>query len=354
MTTLSLEAIKAQTDLVALVGETVALRRAGPQFKGLCPFHKERSPSFFVHPAKNLYQCHGCKTGGSAIDWLVWRDGVSIGDAIRQLAARLGATVDAPKPGPRPAPLPPAVQALAGKMHPLLPLRAAAWDACQHARTGALERFAHDRRLPVDALRAHDVVDMPGGGAVGFGYRDPATCLPCRVKVRTVATKRFWIEPRPDEVQAALRSPPKALAPLYLAHDLEPPTGVLLRCVIVTEGEVDALTLRIAGFRNVVSLPDGVASAETVDLVPLYGRFTVWLAATDADEEGDKAFAALRDRGRRARIDVVRLKWQRTCGEEHVVYKDASDAWMHGVSPEELRRAVELATTDYFSFPVPA
>jgi DNA primase len=78
------------TDIVELIGQSVALKRRGSKFVGLCPFHQEKTPSFSVDPAKQFFHCFGCKAGGNAIDFVMKRDRVEFLDALRVLAERAG------------------------------------------------------------------------------------------------------------------------------------------------------------------------------------------------------------------------------------------------------------------------
>src|SRR3954470_10780063 len=80
----------AATDLVELVSHTVKLSRAGKDFKGLCPFHSEKTPSFKVDPARQYFYCFGCKASGNAIDFVMKRDRVEFIDALRQLGEQAG------------------------------------------------------------------------------------------------------------------------------------------------------------------------------------------------------------------------------------------------------------------------
>lgn len=82
--------IRERTDLVALVGEYVRLKRTGVSYKGLCPFHDERTPSFHVHPERNFYHCFGCQASGDAIAFLTAIEGLSFVEALERLADRLG------------------------------------------------------------------------------------------------------------------------------------------------------------------------------------------------------------------------------------------------------------------------
>jgi DNA primase len=86
-----LDAIRDRIDIVDLVGETVRLQRAGRTFKGLCPFHSERTPSFIVSPERRTWHCFGaCATGGDVFSFVMRRDNLDFGEALRQLAARAG------------------------------------------------------------------------------------------------------------------------------------------------------------------------------------------------------------------------------------------------------------------------
>jgi DNA primase len=78
------------TDIVELIGQSVALKRRGKDFVGLCPFHQEKSPSFHVSSTKQFFHCFGCKASGNAIDFVIKRDRLEFMDALRVLAERAG------------------------------------------------------------------------------------------------------------------------------------------------------------------------------------------------------------------------------------------------------------------------
>jgi DNA primase len=84
-----IEAIKDRTDIVALVGEQVRLTRSGREYRGLCPFHNEKTPSFYVVPEKGIFYCFGCGKGGDAAKFLMESERLSWPEAIRNLAKRL-------------------------------------------------------------------------------------------------------------------------------------------------------------------------------------------------------------------------------------------------------------------------
>jgi DNA primase len=85
------------TDLVALIGQTVSLKKRGKDYVGLCPFHSEKTPSFKVDPVKQYFYCFGCKENGSAIDFVMKRDRVEFKEALQILADAAG--IDLPRFG---------------------------------------------------------------------------------------------------------------------------------------------------------------------------------------------------------------------------------------------------------------
>ncbi len=87
--------VRERTDVVALIQESVpSLKRRGRSFVGLCPFHKEKSPSFHVNQERGFFHCFGCKESGSAIDFLMKLEGMTFPEAVRALAERAGIEVE--------------------------------------------------------------------------------------------------------------------------------------------------------------------------------------------------------------------------------------------------------------------
>ncbi len=91
------EEIKSRLDIVDLLSGYIELRRAGQNYKALCPFHSEKTPSFMVSPEKQIFHCFGCDAGGDIITFLMRYEGLSFPEAVASLAERAGIAVD---PGP--------------------------------------------------------------------------------------------------------------------------------------------------------------------------------------------------------------------------------------------------------------
>src|SRR5687768_15494082 len=85
--------VRARADLVEIIGEHVSLRRAGKEFSGLCPFHHEKTPSFYVVPAKGFYKCFGCGEAGDAFSFLMKRQGLNFHEAVKAIAAKVGVEI---------------------------------------------------------------------------------------------------------------------------------------------------------------------------------------------------------------------------------------------------------------------
>jgi DNA primase len=89
----TIEAIRSRIDIVDLVGRYVALKQTGRSFKGLCPFHGEKTPSFHVNPERQIFHCFGCGAGGDAFGFLIQHENLSFAESVRALGAQCGVEV---------------------------------------------------------------------------------------------------------------------------------------------------------------------------------------------------------------------------------------------------------------------
>jgi DNA primase len=87
------EKVRESADIVEVVSDHLALRPAGRNFKGLCPFHAEKTPSFMVSPEKQIYHCFGCGAGGNVFNFLMQFENITFPEAVRTLAKRYGIQV---------------------------------------------------------------------------------------------------------------------------------------------------------------------------------------------------------------------------------------------------------------------
>jgi DNA primase len=93
--------VLAATDIVALIGASTSLKKVGRSWKGLCPFHGEKTPSFYVHPEKGFYYCFGCGAKGDAITFVRETERLEFPEAMAYLARRVGITLPERRSGTR-------------------------------------------------------------------------------------------------------------------------------------------------------------------------------------------------------------------------------------------------------------
>lgn len=162
-----LEELRERVDIVDLVGQYVPLKKAGTSLSGLCPFHKEKSPSFHVHPQKQCFHCFGCHKGGNVFTFLCAIEGLSFPDAVRKLADRAGiAVVEERRPGgparkAEPEAPPPETQRLydalewaAKYFHYLL---------TEHADYASVREYVKSRGLQPETLKRFRIGASPRG-----------------------------------------------------------------------------------------------------------------------------------------------------------------------------------------------
>src|SRR5579863_10545307 len=89
-----IESIKAKVDVVEEIGLVVALSKSGKSFKGLCPFHNERTPSFYVFAESQTWRCFGCNEGGDVFSFVQKQQGLEFRDTLLYLAEKAGVSVE--------------------------------------------------------------------------------------------------------------------------------------------------------------------------------------------------------------------------------------------------------------------
>jgi DNA primase len=89
----TVEQVAAASDIVAVITNYFPLKRAGTEFRAICPFHQEKTPSFFVNPSKQSYYCHGCGAGGAVFQFLMQYENIDFPEAVRRLASRAGIAI---------------------------------------------------------------------------------------------------------------------------------------------------------------------------------------------------------------------------------------------------------------------
>lgn len=150
-----MDRVRDATDIAAIIGETVTLRRRGQKLWGLCPFHAEKSPSFSVDPARQLFYCFGCQVGGNVFTFLMRRDGKSFPEALAELADRAGVA------------LPDRAAGASGRRTQLLAVLAAAQQYFRHA-------LASDSGQPGRTYLEHRGIPAAVADDFGLGWAPDA------------------------------------------------------------------------------------------------------------------------------------------------------------------------------------
>lgn len=306
-----LDELRARTTLSALVGKSVKLTKAGRQHKGCCPFHNEKTPSFYVNDDKGFYHCFGCSAHGDAIRWLTDQQGLSFMDAVKELAATAG--LEMPAPDPQFAARADQHQTLYDVM-----AKAAAWFQTQLNDTvsEAAQAYLKSRNIP-PALAQHFGIgwspDNRNGLKVALAQFNESKLIEAGLLILVEGKPSYdrfrgrIIIPIKDprgrvigfggRILGAgepkyLNSPDTPLfdkgRTLFNIH-LAAPAAHKAKRIIVVEGYMDVIALAKAGIDEVVA-PLGTAVTET-QLERLWRQSPAPILCFDGDGAGQKAAA---------------------------------------------------------------
>jgi DNA primase len=304
-----LDELRARTALTALIGKSVKLTKAGRESKGCCPFHQEKTPSFYVNDDKGFYHCFGCSAHGDAIRWMTDQRGLPFIDAVKELAQAAG--MEMPALDPRAA----QKQEAARGLHDLM-AEAAAWFTAQLDGIGGgearalLDRrgvspgtardfglgFAPDSRgkLKAALASAGDAMLVEAGMLIQVEGKEPYDRFRGRLMIpirdprgRTIAFGGRIIG---DGEPKYLNSPDTPLfdksRTLYNLDRAAPAVRKAGR-VLVVEGYMDVIALAQAGIVEAVA-PLGTALTEA-QLERLWRLSDVPILCFDGDAAGQKA-----------------------------------------------------------------
>ena len=352
--------VRARADIAEIIGEHVPLKRAGKDLRGLCPFHQERTPSFYVVPAKGIYKCFGCGEAGDVFTFLMRRQGLSFQDAVRQVAARVGVEIRETAGGDR-------VDEARARLYEAVAFaadfyRRQLWErpegslardylAGRGVSRQVAERFGlgyapdawHELR---DAARKHGIEDqvLLEAGLVKEGENQPEPYDRLRRRLvfpiedlagRVIAFGGRILGPAREGVPKYLNSPE---TPLYqkgsVLYGLSWAKNAIRReqAVLVVEGYMDYIAVAAAGFENVVA-PLGTAMTEAqAGTLARYAKRALLLY--DSDTAGLKATFRSADELLRAGVHPLVATLPR--GED-------PDSVLRAGGPEALARVLENA-----------
>jgi len=323
--------VKQQADIVRVVGEYVRLKKSGQNFTGLCPFHSEKTPSFAVHPVKQIYHCFGCGAGGDVFKFVMEMDKITFPEAVRAVAEKCGIAI------PRARERTPEERRENQQRTSLVELHreAAAFfvqqlNATQEGR--AAKAYLLDRGLDSEAMARFGIGFAPSGGeallhafkqrypekvleASGLFSRDQNGKLFDRFRRRVMfpiandsgKIVAFGGRALGDDLPKYLNSPE---TPIYtksnILYHLDRAKETLRQrdFAVLVEGYMDAIAVARAGISNVVA---SCGTSLTEPQVKLLNRFTRRIIVNyDPDTAGqaatERSLAILLEQGAEVRV----------------------------------------------------
>src|ERR1700731_1318954 len=294
------ERVKQQADIVRVIGEYVRLKKSGQNFTGLCPFHAEKSPSFAVHPTKQIYHCFGCGVGGDVFKFVMEMDKVAFTEAIRIVAEKCGIAI------PRPKASSPEERKENQQRTLLVEMHREAQTFFVQQLGGTLEgkaarAYLEDRGLDKDAIARFGIGYAPSGGDALLRFLKSKYKEPLLIESGLVSRDQSGGARMYDRFRRRITFPiandsgkivafgcralgddqPKYLnspeTPIYsksnVLYHLDRAKEALRRAdfAVLVEGYMDAIAVARAGISNVVA-SCGTSLAEPQ--IKLLGRFT--------------------------------------------------------------------------------
>jgi DNA primase len=309
--------VKARSDLVEVVAGYVQLQKAGQRYKGLCPFHPEKTPSFTVSPDRQAWYCFGCQDGGDVYDFVEKIEHVDFRQALELLAERVGVEIERGSAA--------AGRASARRRRRTLELNARAQSFFQHVlwsmQAGRPGReLLAERRVGDEVARAYGLGFAPAGGPAGdalvrylrtkagatpeeiveAGLAYPAGAGPGRDRFRhrltfpirddRGATIAFGARALGEAMPKYLNSPETAAyrkSTALFGIDLARQAIAESTTAVVVEGYFDVIAAHTAGVRNVVASSGTALTREQVRYLGRHARTLV--LCFDFDDAGRAA-----------------------------------------------------------------
>ncbi len=401
----TIEAVRHQVSIVAVIGERVRLERRGQSHLGLCPFHKEKSPSFNVNADRGFFYCFGCQASGNVISFIQQLDGLTFPEAVRELAERAGIEVqetgsmeERKQEGEarRRREELYAAGALAAdfferclREHPLagharaelvrrkmaVEFAAGAVEALAAFRIGyaphgwdTLARHLRDTGFNVRAAEAVGLLgERKSGGGHYDRFRHRLMFAVMDLQGRVIAfSGRSLEEPAPSELESLGLAPARSgeapakyynspESPIYRKRDTvfglfqaRQAIRELDRCVVV-EGNFDVLSMKARGIENVVA-PLGTAfTADQAKQIKRYTNNVTFLF--DGDGAGQRATEAARQPCKEAGLMARAARLPKGKDPDEVVREDGKEAVERRLqgAPHLLEYLIDAALQSGFS-----
>lgn len=313
----TLEEIRFRNDIVEVIGSVITLKRAGGTFKALCPFHKEKTPSFTVNAQRQIFHCFGCGKGGDVFSFLQEHEGVDFMTAVRMLADRAGIHLDFEDGDPGQRSEKDALLKIHTDIAEFFTRCLGQMKGAQHARDylhkrdlegdmaktfgvgyaphrwdGAIQ-WAHKHKFPLELMEKAGLIIRRDADDVSAGhydrFRDRLMFPICDIQGRVIG---FSGRALSDDVRGAkyINSPETPLfrkSRVLYALDKGRRAMVDKREAIICEGQIDVIRCHQAGFTTAVA---SQGTAFTEDHANILRRYVDGVAIVfDPDHAGENA-----------------------------------------------------------------
>ncbi|MEI7451988.1 MAG: DNA primase [Candidatus Falkowbacteria bacterium] len=308
------EEIKSKLDIVDVLGEYISLKAAGSNFRSNCPFHQEKSPSFMVSPDKQIWHCFGCGKGGDIFSFIMEMEGLSFGEAMRQLAPKAGVILQKENTE---------FNSQKGRLQDVMEVAAEFYQR-EMFKNEAIKNYLKSRGLSEETVRtwrigyspnswddlllylrskkySNEEIFMAGlsikkeGSASYYNRFRDRVMFPISDAAGNIIAFTARVNPATSSVEAEklgkyINSPQTNIydkGRVFFALDKAKMAIKNADLAIIVEGQMDAITCHQFGYKNVIASSGTALTAEQVKLIK---RYTHNIAlAFDADPAGQMA-----------------------------------------------------------------
>jgi DNA primase len=306
-----IDEVKQKIDIIDIIGQHITLTKSGRTFRGLCPFHGEKHPSFYVYPEQQSWHCFGCSAGGDVFSFIMKKQGIDFGEALRELAQKAGVTIPSKRE-------PAAESEERQKLYEVNQAAALYFQSMFNSSAGekarkytekrgfnektvadfqlgyslnsweAMKKYLTDKGYgEKDMLTAGLIIEGEEGKKSHDRFRDKLMFPIADARGRVIG---FGSRVLDDSLPKYINSPQTPLFDksgnlyaLHLAKEAIREQGL----VVIVEGYMDVITAHQNGFSNVVA---SMGTAVTEKQVNTLKRITKNITlALDADEAGEEA-----------------------------------------------------------------
>jgi len=364
-----LDEILSRVDIVELISGFIPLKRAGRNFKALCPFHQEKTASFMINPDKQIYHCFGCGKGGNAFNFLMQYEHIDFPEAVEQLAKRTGVLL--PKERQNPQEL-----SLNTLLYKINELAALYYQNILHSPEGSLAKdyflrrglhqdilekfklgFATDKwdglltylrtkGITLNLLEKSGLIIAKEGGGYFDRFRGRLIFPIFDIKGRILAFGARILDAHKEKELAKYINSPET--PVYIKgrnlYGLNFSKVKILKedCAIIVEGYMDFLSVYQAGIENVLASQGTALTIEQVRLLKRYTHNVVIIF--DADSAGQTA--ALRS------LDIFIEEDMQVSAVDLPSGYDP-DSFVRKMGPKALKEKIDSAV-DFFDYKLAA